>query len=191
MSLNLTASFMRGKAVASTRSQLAQRRRPAVRVQALFGFGKSKDPAAEAEKEEAWRAQQELIAARRAGKSMDAAKARRKDVSAYIKEERAAREKAYREGKNVELPRGKKSKSQKDRYEEQNADDLGGIILPMAPFGMPEYDNGERWDLKAPYSEKGWVDEDASITNQIGKLFGFGRKKEEDAGEEKEKEGKK
>jgi hypothetical protein len=25
----------------------------------------------------------------------------------------------------------------------------GGIIIPLAPFGIPKYDNGERFDLKA------------------------------------------
>ena len=23
------------------------------------------------------------------------------------------------------------------------------VIIPQAPFGMPKFDNGERWDLKA------------------------------------------
>jgi hypothetical protein len=26
---------------------------------------------------------------------------------------------------------------------------LLAVILPTAPFGLPKYDNGERWDLKA------------------------------------------
>ena len=35
----------------------------------------------------------------------------------------------------------------------------GGIPLPMASFGMPEFDGGERFDLKGPYVDEGWVDE--------------------------------
>ena len=69
---------------------------------------------------------------RRERKGMNKAIERRKEVSEYLKAERAAKEKAWREGKNVELP-GKKSKSTKERYAEQN--DKGGIIIPLAPFG--------------------------------------------------------
>ena len=35
----------------------------------------------------------------------------------------------------------------------------GGIPFPMASFGMPEFDGGERFDLRGPYAEEGWVDE--------------------------------
>ncbi len=31
----------------------------------------------------------------------------------------------------------------------------------ITPFGMPEYDGGERFDLRLPYVDNGWVDEDA------------------------------
>lgn len=106
---------------------------------------------------------------------MDGAVQRRKEVSEYIKAEKAAREKAYREGKNVELP-GKPNKSIKQRYAEQ--DNGGKFIVPLAPFGMPEYDGGERWDLKAPYAEKGYVDEKADWSYGIKKLFGGGKKKD-------------
>ena len=33
----------------------------------------------------------------------------------------------------------------------------GGIPFPMASFGMPEFDGGERFDL-SPYADEGWVD---------------------------------
>ena len=42
----------------------------------------------------------------------------------------------------------------------------GGIPMPMASFGMGgefgvggKYDNGERFDLRLPYAEQGWVDD--------------------------------
>ncbi len=34
----------------------------------------------------------------------------------------------------------------------------GGIPFPMASFGMPEFDGGERFDLRGPYADEGWVD---------------------------------
>ncbi len=34
---------------------------------------------------------------------------------------------------------------------------------------MPEYDGGERFDLRLPYVDNGWVDEDADMMKQIGR----------------------
>lgn len=33
-------------------------------------------------------------------------------------------------------------------YGEEDEGMQGGIPLPMAPFGIPKFDNGERFDLK-------------------------------------------
>jgi hypothetical protein len=35
---------------------------------------------------------------------------------------------------------------------------------------MPEYDGGERFDLRLPYVDNGWVDEDADPGTQPGSL---------------------
>lgn len=32
-----------------------------------------------------------------------------------------------------------------------------GLVVPLLPFGMPKYDAGERFDLRSPYSDDGWV----------------------------------
>lgn len=58
----------------------------------------------------------------------------------------------------------------------------GGIIIPLAPFGIPKFDNGERFDLKALYTDEGWVDEGADPLRWVKGLFGG--KKEEKGGEE-------
>ena len=50
----------------------------------------------------------------------------------------------------------------------------GAIPLPMASFGVPEYDEGGRFDLRLPYVDQGWVDEDADV---MGNLFGGKKKK--------------
>jgi hypothetical protein len=35
-----------------------------------------------------------------------------------------------------------------------------GLIVPLLPFGMPKFDAGERFDLRSPYADDGWVDPD-------------------------------
>ena len=45
-------------------------------------------------------------------------------------------------------------------------------------FGVGgKFDNGGRFDLRLPYAEQGWVDEDAGENNFFGNLFGGGKKK--------------
>ena len=53
----------------------------------------------------------------------------------------------------------------------------GGIPLPLPSFGVGgeagvggQYDNGERFDLRLPYADQGYVDEDADF---MGKLMGM------------------
>lgn len=36
---------------------------------------------------------------------------------------------------------------------------------------MPEYDGGERFDLRLPYVDQGWVDEDADVAGKVAKQF--------------------
>ena len=51
----------------------------------------------------------------------------------------------------------------------------GFFIIPQAPFGNPEMDGGERFDLKGKYVDEGWVDEsESSSSNFFSKLFGGG-----------------
>lgn len=42
---------------------------------------------------------------------------------------------------------------------------------------MQEYDGGERFDLRLPYVDNGWVDEEADFGKQVGRFFGLGGKK--------------
>ena len=49
------------------------------------------------------------------------------------------------------------------------------IIVPITPFGMPEYDGGERFDLRLPYVDNGWVDEDADPMKQFRRFIGLVR----------------
>lgn len=64
-----------------------------------------------------------------------------------------------------------------------------GIVIPIAPFGIPKYDQGERFDLRSPYVDKGWVDTTETDRFQwVKDLFG-GKKKKSTENEEKEEEG--
>lgn len=42
------------------------------------------------------------------------------------------------------------------------------VIIPVNPMGMPKYDNGERFDLRLPYAERGYEDPDADV---MGKMW--------------------
>ena len=30
-------------------------------------------------------------------------------------------------------------------------------MVPLLPFGLKEFDEGERFDLRSPYADEGWV----------------------------------
>jgi hypothetical protein len=62
------------------------------------------------------------------------------------------------------------------------------VIIPVNPMGMPEYDGGERFDLRLPHVDNGWVDPDADFGKQVGRFFGGlfgGGKKGEEGGDGK------
>lgn len=56
------------------------------------------------------------------------------------------------------------------------------IPLPMSPIDIPEMDNGQRFDLRLPYAERGYEDSEADVMGKIGAWFsglgGGGKKKE-------------
>jgi hypothetical protein len=56
-----------------------------------------------------------------------------------------------------------------------------GIIIPIAPFGMPEYDGGERFDLRLPHVDNGWVDEDAAFGKTMARIFRWQKKEDKEA----------
>ncbi|WIA22966.1 hypothetical protein OEZ86_009890 [Tetradesmus obliquus] len=135
-------------------------RRTAVRTQALFGWGKKNEEQSykDYEKEEMFRAQQEMLEARRSGKALDGANQRRRQVAETVAERKAAR-RAEREA----LGRGEMPDSLKEWRNYKNKEDEtanSGLVVPLLPFGMPKYDAGERFDLRSPYADDGWVDPD-------------------------------
>jgi len=94
------------------------------------------------------------------GEGLKKAQERRKQVSRYM------------QGKMT--PEELQEKKRKDEEKAKKAMDdppLGSIIIPIAPFGMPEFDGGERFDLKGPYCDEGWVDENEDIGKKITNFF--------------------
>jgi hypothetical protein len=43
-----------------------------------------------------------------------------------------------------------------------------------------KYDNGGRFDLRLPYADQGYVDEDSDVMGKLGAFFGGGKKKSEE-----------
>lgn len=135
-----------------------------------------------------WEKQQEILAGRRAPKS---------ERDAYFKKIDKRREAATKERddkwgwQTKNYAKGEDPLSEwKKRRDDGTISDLdnqygdakkiGGIPLPMASFGVGgefgvggKYDNGGRFDLRLPYADQGYVDEDADF---MGKLFGKKKK---------------
>ncbi|KAK3261974.1 hypothetical protein CYMTET_29152 [Cymbomonas tetramitiformis] len=120
-------------------------------VQTQCLFGRSKNDEAARRRDEQWEIQQDILRRRRSGVGNDKVNARREKVSKYMRNTMDPAEKAAIDKKN----RAKAAALSKETIK-------GGIPFPMASFGMPEFDGGERFDLKGPYVDEGWVDENES-----------------------------
>ena len=109
-------------------------------------------------------AQQEILRKRRSGANLGKeVAARRAKVSRFVNKKLPSAEQKAIEERN----RKKANALSKEAVK-------GGIPLPMASFGMPEFDGGERFDLRGKYVDEGWVDpEDAKRgAGGFGGLFG-------------------
>lgn len=183
---------LKSTAARGVRASTGRRSRQcAVRPQALFGWGKPKDDDAptkedfkrwkEEEKEEAFKIQQELLAKRRTGSAIVEANERRRNVKATV-----ANKKAERQNERDLLAQGimpETLKNWKPYEKKEDAEGTSGIIVPLLPFGMRKYDEGERFDLRSPYADMGWVDPEetdmmAGIKNFSKKFLNFSGKSE-------------
>ena len=160
--------------------------RPGVCSSKLFGRKEDLD--------EQWRIQQEMLALRKNPKMkaeyMEKVEARRVDTAKKSKQTlwaknvradidplekwKAAKEKGLVKDLGYEAPPSKGSS-------------LFGINIPLvaSPIDVPAYDNGQRFDLRLPYAERGYEDKDSDVMAKISNVFSnlFGNKKEK---EEKE-----
>eukprot|EP00291_Cryptomonas_curvata_P000673 CAMPEP_0172182016 /NCGR_PEP_ID=MMETSP1050-20130122/18157_1 /TAXON_ID=233186 /ORGANISM="Cryptomonas curvata, Strain CCAP979/52" /LENGTH=184 /DNA_ID=CAMNT_0012855399 /DNA_START=111 /DNA_END=661 /DNA_ORIENTATION=- len=133
-------------------------------------------------KDEQMRVQQEILAKRRQGKGRigkeDLREIERKRLEISRESERRANQYKDYSGDPLELWRQNQAKEAAETgrdvampfgYEDEPE---GGIPFPANPIGMPTFDNGERFDLKLPYVDRGYEDESADVIGNVGKLFG-------------------
>ena len=124
-------------------------------------------------KEEQFRIQQEILARRKNKSQMkvyfNKVEERRKDASKEVKmmDWKSGEEDPLNRWKEAE----KKGKIKPLGYEpEPNKTDSKfglNVIIPLNPIGIPKYDNGERFDLRLPYAERGYVDPDADVVSKL------------------------
>ncbi|KAK4534785.1 hypothetical protein CDCA_CDCA02G0810 [Cyanidium caldarium] len=138
----------------------------------LFGGKRRKSPR-DLEREEQMRIMADKLAARREGRHLEGVDERRRKIQEALdtKEKPQPGEDpliAWKRQRDKERAAGTWKEV---GYTEE---DESGIPVPMASFGIPRYDNGERFDLRLPYVDQGYVDEEADV---MGKLFGGKRKK--------------
>lgn len=115
-----------------------------------------------------WEQQQEILRKRQSkGYNLeDEVTARRRKVSGFMKGTLEKKEMDEIKKKN----RDKANALSKEAFKGK-----GFLPIPGMAIGMPEFDGGERFDLRAPYADEGWVDEeDNGISNPftLGGLFG-------------------
>ena len=141
--------------------------------------------------DEQWEAQQKILKNRRAPASERKAYFQsieeRRNAAAQEREQKWGwQTKNYKKGEDplTEWKQRRKEGSISD-LDDQYGDPkkIGGIPLPMASFGVGgefgvggKYDNGGRFDLRLPYADQGYVDEDADF---MGKLFGKKKNKQQ------------
>jgi hypothetical protein len=137
----------------------------------------------EYQKEQQFRLQQEMLARRKDKKKMEKyfedVETNRKTVDKKV------RETIYTKiNDNVDpLEKWKQNKAEgkvkKLGYEDVPKSKFFTLQFPQNPIGMENMDNGERFDLRLPYSERGYEDPDADLGNMIGKFMKnvFGGKK--------------
>ncbi|CAL5220276.1 g2259 [Coccomyxa viridis] len=163
--------------------KISSRGRSSTGTQALFGFGggnKEEREWKKQEKEAAYQAQLDVLKRRKSG-------AWQKDVA-----ERRGKVRRYETDPEFkkEVDADKRARAEAMRKADPPVT-LFDIVIPIAPFGIPEYDLGERFDLKGPYCDSGYVDEDADFKKQFARFFGMGKKKQKPDQDDKPPKGKK
>ena len=147
-----------------------------------FGSGASKEAL-----DEQWEAQQEILRNRRKpaaerSEYFKKIEKRREEASQKQKEMWDWQKKSYSQGEDpITEWKKKRADGTISDLDNQYGDPkkIGGIPLPSASFGVGgefgvggKYDNGGRFDLRLPYAEQGYVDDDADVMGKIGSFFG-------------------
>lgn len=122
------------------------------------------DARKDAMKDEQWKIQQEMLARRKNKPEMK--EYFEKVESNRLNLSNKAKETIWAQSKDQVDPllQWKQAKENGDiksiGYEPEpvKSDSILGfnVIIPMNPMGIPKYDNGERFDLRLPYAERGY-----------------------------------
>lgn len=151
-----------------------------------FGSASKKDL------DEQWETQQEILRNRRKPKEQRDqyfAKIAKQRADASVKQQEmwSWQTKQYRTGEDpIDEWKKRRAAGTISDLENQYGDPkkIGGIPLPMASFGVGgefgvggKYDNGGRFDLRLPYADQGYVDEDADVMGKMASFFSGGNKK--------------
>eukprot|EP00540_Astrosyne_radiata_P022845 CAMPEP_0116860598 /NCGR_PEP_ID=MMETSP0418-20121206/22504_1 /TAXON_ID=1158023 /ORGANISM="Astrosyne radiata, Strain 13vi08-1A" /LENGTH=219 /DNA_ID=CAMNT_0004495023 /DNA_START=98 /DNA_END=757 /DNA_ORIENTATION=+ len=174
---------------------LQKRITTSLRMGLFDNFGKDEDR--EKRRQEQWKVQQEILKERRKPKEdrekyFQKVEERRKKATEKQNEMWSWQTKKYGKGEDpIDEWRKRRADGTIPDIDDQYGDpkEIGGIPLPMASFGVGgefgvggKYDNGGRFDLRLPYAEQGYVDEDADVVKKIFNFFGGKNKeKKEDA----------
>jgi hypothetical protein len=137
------------------------------------------DARKDAMKDEQWKIQQEILARRKNKSQMkeyfEKVEAKRKSLA------EAAKEKIWAQSKDQVDPlvkwkeakgNGKINPLGYEPVPSKEDSKLGfNIIIPLNSIGMPQYDNGERFDLRLPYAERGYEDTNSDVMAKIWNGF--------------------
>jgi len=155
------------------------------------GMGSGKDRL-----DEEWEKQQQILADRRKPKSerdayFASVEKTRREASQKQNDMWAWQTKKYEKGEDpINEWRKRRESGQISDLNDQYGDpkEIGGIPLPMASFGVGgefglggKWDNGGRFDLRLPYADQGYVDDDADVMGKLGSFFGGGGNKKKKA----------
>jgi hypothetical protein len=178
------SSLMEGKAVSSTQLQMGL-------FDKFVAGGTGRDNL-----DEEYEKQRRILAERNAPKSernkyFEKVEARRRRADEERQQNWGWQTKQYKKGEDP-LDEWKKRREDgtisdlDDQYGDPKK--IGGIPMPMASFGVGgefgvggKYDNGGRFDLRLPYADQGYVDEDSDVMGKLSDFFGGGKKKKEAA----------
>ena len=149
-----------------------------------------------------WEAQQEILRNRRKPQSQRDAyfkdvEKRREEASEKQQKMWAWQTKTYKKGEDpIDEWKKRRADGTISDLDDQYGDPkkIGGIPLPMSSFGVGgefglggKYDNGGRFDLRLPYADQGYVDEDSDVMGKLGAFFGKRKEKFEEPKQETEK----
>mmetsp|Transcript_13487 Transcript_13487/g.38355 ORF Transcript_13487/g.38355 Transcript_13487/m.38355 type:complete len:234 (-) Transcript_13487:93-794(-) len=145
-----------------------------------------------AELDAEWEAQQEILRRRRAPVERETyfreINDRRNEETVKLQEDWGWQTRQYAKGEDpLDEWKKRRESGQIPDIEGQYGDpqEIGGIPLPMASFGVGgefgvggQFDNGGRFDLRLPYVDQGYEDDDADVMGKLMRMFGGGKKKE-------------